>query len=68
MVPCARRSHNAPKQAGGGVASPAGDELFAKQVRCPAGTGVRNRGHLVADIDPLGLLSVDDVLKLGYFG
>jgi 2-oxoglutarate dehydrogenase E1 component len=54
------------------VASPeVGDELFAKQGAVSRLVQVYcNRGHLVADIDPLGLLQrpEPDVLKLGYFG
>jgi 2-oxoglutarate dehydrogenase E1 component len=50
---------------------PGDDELFAKQAAVSRLIQVYcNRGHLVADIDPLGqwMRPEPDVLKLGYFG
>ena len=57
--------------ASGGAASGAPDEMVAKQGAVSRLMQVyANRGHLIADIDPLGLCvrPEPDVFKLSYFG
>jgi len=63
----AQRAQHRPNGASAGVE----DELIAKQGAVSRLVQVySNRGHLVADIDPLGLLvrPEPEVLKLSYFG